>query len=308
MNYEIFISTPLLAFFTGLSSMLGFLSGVLALAFYARLHDPSLLYFAMTILLTYPMFSLATPDPLLIYNLNPVLFVIQNLSVLFATYFYYRLVTSLLTLSSQPRNFISTLFNFVAASALFARLVAIITYNEIIYLVAGVLASMILLLSIILVIRSETKANNLAKLGCIFFSVCMLVYPLIRLGLSPVNHFKRHLPLLLLACISVLSVVWLIGLLKLADDSFKKAELASLRNMARAFIQLRDLMNSPLQTIEFSLNLLRKENEPLEVNAVRMERALLQMRKINRALASYEKDVDWEQTDNFLDLNNFKEE
>jgi hypothetical protein len=66
-----------------------------------------------------------------------------------------------------------------------------------------------------------------------------------------------------------------------------RAEAAVLQRLARASLNLRDLANTPLQTLELSLALLRSRGDLAPVVA-RMERALMRLQALGRALSQYE--------------------
>jgi hypothetical protein len=71
-----------------------------------------------------------------------------------------------------------------------------------------------------------------------------------------------------------------------------RAEAAILKQLARASLNLRDLANTPLQTLELSLILLRAKSPDMAPVFARMERALLRLRALGRALSRYEAPVD----------------
>jgi hypothetical protein len=75
------------------------------------------------------------------------------------------------------------------------------------------------------------------------------------------------------------------------------AEAAAIRDTARTFMRLRDLMNTPLQTIELSIEILRRKQGGLEPTLARMKSALKRLRKLNGLLAKYEARLNWEQND-----------
>jgi len=67
-----------------------------------------------------------------------------------------------------------------------------------------------------------------------------------------------------------------------------RAEAAVLQRLARASLTLRDLANTPLQTLELSVALLRRKGEELTPVVARMERALERLHALGRALSQYE--------------------
>jgi hypothetical protein len=67
-----------------------------------------------------------------------------------------------------------------------------------------------------------------------------------------------------------------------------RADAAILQRLARASLTLRDLANTPLQTLELSLAVLRARDDELAPILARMERALQRLHALGRALSSYE--------------------
>jgi hypothetical protein len=67
-----------------------------------------------------------------------------------------------------------------------------------------------------------------------------------------------------------------------------RAEAAVLQRLARASLTLRDLANTPLQTLSLSLAVLRTRCADLAPVLDRMERALLRLQALGRALSRYE--------------------
>lgn len=75
-----------------------------------------------------------------------------------------------------------------------------------------------------------------------------------------------------------------------------KAERRALDDLARIFLGLRDLTNTPIQSIELTSRLLETEHlTPIE-GAQHLERSLIRLRELSQILTSYERDVNWEET------------
>ena len=72
-----------------------------------------------------------------------------------------------------------------------------------------------------------------------------------------------------------------------------KALEAASHHLASVLLKFRDLMNTPLQTIEISTNLLRDQPEHKAEILDSIGRAVLRLREVNSALSQYEKDIDW---------------
>jgi hypothetical protein len=73
-----------------------------------------------------------------------------------------------------------------------------------------------------------------------------------------------------------------------------RAEKVSLERVARVAMALRDLANTPVQTLELVLQRLRARTPDLELQTVRMGRALERLRRLNDILGPYESAVVWD--------------
>ena len=73
-----------------------------------------------------------------------------------------------------------------------------------------------------------------------------------------------------------------------------QAQNLAIKRLANAFLSIRDLMNTPLQVIELSMNLLRHSNEPSEATIDRIDRSVQRLREINSVLVQHEKDIEWQ--------------
>lgn len=68
-----------------------------------------------------------------------------------------------------------------------------------------------------------------------------------------------------------------------------KAENKASLELARVFLALRDLTNTPLQTIELTTSLLEAEEISKKEGAFHLSRAMLRLRELSMLLASFEK-------------------
>jgi hypothetical protein len=73
-----------------------------------------------------------------------------------------------------------------------------------------------------------------------------------------------------------------------------QAQNFAIRRLASAFLNIRDLMNTPLQVIELSVNLLRKSEEPPKPILDRIDRSVQNLREINSVLIEHEKEIEWQ--------------
>jgi hypothetical protein len=73
-----------------------------------------------------------------------------------------------------------------------------------------------------------------------------------------------------------------------------QAQSFAIKRLAGAFLNIRDLMNTPLQVIEFSIDLLRKSNDPNKPVIDRIDHSMQQLREINSVLIQHEKEIEWQ--------------
>ncbi len=72
-----------------------------------------------------------------------------------------------------------------------------------------------------------------------------------------------------------------------------QAEVAAIKRNAKMSLGLRDLMNTPLQTLEFSTAILRDDGASDPAVIERMTHALETLKGINELLTQYGHDLDW---------------
>jgi hypothetical protein len=96
---------------------------------------------------------------------------------------------------------------------------------------------------------------------------------------------------------AVLLVYRLRGLAFERDVLRLQAEAAVTAQVARGFLRLRDYANTPIQTIVFATEVLRRRNPNLEPILVCIDRATARLMELTRALKSYESMNDWSPND-----------
>lgn len=141
------------------------------------------------------------------------------------------------------------------------------------------------------------------RIGCGIGVIGLSVYPLIRTGIISSDYLLGINNYILIFTITLFSILSLVGALELGRDYLDLAEKSSLRNMARAFIQLRDLVNTPFQTIDLTVQLIRQRHPEESGTLQKIENSLETLRRVDAALAKYEDSVDWEQTENFIEVD-----
>jgi hypothetical protein len=80
-----------------------------------------------------------------------------------------------------------------------------------------------------------------------------------------------------------------------------ETEAAGLERLARTLLAVRDLANTPLQTLEISVALLRERKTEIPVIVDRIERAVAALEETQQALAAYDAHLRWEHVDESFD-------
>lgn len=80
-----------------------------------------------------------------------------------------------------------------------------------------------------------------------------------------------------------------------------RAEAEALERVARLFIAVRDATNTPLQTLELSIALLRKRSPESEPTIAAMERAVQRLRSLAQRLGSVDPLLVWREGDESFD-------
>ena len=87
-----------------------------------------------------------------------------------------------------------------------------------------------------------------------------------------------------------------------------QAEAAAAERLARTFLRLRDYTNTPVQTIVFTIELLRAKTRDLKPILDRLERAVEKLTELSRVLTSYENAHKWSPGDESLDATTMDEQ
>ena len=102
-------------------------------------------------------------------------------------------------------------------------------------------------------------------------------------------------PILAFGLAGVLALVYRFRQAQLEQEVARiQAQNSAIRRLANTFMSIRDLMNTPLQVIEFSVSLLRKSNESSRPTLDRIDRSVQSLREINSVLVQHEKEIDWQ--------------
>jgi hypothetical protein len=99
----------------------------------------------------------------------------------------------------------------------------------------------------------------------------------------------------------VLLIYRLRGLALEREMQRMQAETAAAEQLARTFVRLRDYINTPIQTIAFTTELLRAKHHDLKPILDRLERAADNLTELSHALISYENAHRWRPGEESLD-------
>ena len=102
-------------------------------------------------------------------------------------------------------------------------------------------------------------------------------------------------PMLAFALAGVFALVYRFRGAQLEQELARiEAQNFAIKQLAQAFLNIRDLMNTPLQVIELSIDLLRKSNDPNKRIIERIDRSMERLREINSVLIQHENEIEWQ--------------
>jgi hypothetical protein len=101
-------------------------------------------------------------------------------------------------------------------------------------------------------------------------------------------------PILAFGLAGVLALVYRFRRAQLEQEVARiQAQNIAMRRLAHVFLNIRDLMNTPLQVIELAIDQLRRSNDANTTTIDRIDRSMQRLREINSVLVQYEKRIDW---------------
>jgi len=102
-------------------------------------------------------------------------------------------------------------------------------------------------------------------------------------------------PLLAFALAGVLALVYRFRRAQLEQEIAQiEAQSFAIQRLANAFLNIRDLMNTPLQVIELSIEVLCKSNHANKPIIDHIDHSMQRLREINSVLVQHEKEIEWE--------------
>jgi hypothetical protein len=273
---------------------------LLALCFYFVFRKDFLLTFSLLHLSSFAVILSINQDPRELIDLNghPILFPAIHLITALMTALYYRLVIQLLQVQHRKTLAINALWILVVLVVI-VRVVVAATYSLTFIQVASLVNTLIFLGSAYIGLRWQTKngAEQLSKYSLIVISVFSL-YSMARSGILPASAFDQQIANVIVLGHALTSVIWLFANIEIARSSYEERKMRELKRRARAFIEIRDMINTPLQILELSVDVLDQYSET-EVTQ-RMRKAIQKLAEINKLLKPFERDVDWNRDDTFF--------
>jgi len=102
-------------------------------------------------------------------------------------------------------------------------------------------------------------------------------------------------PLLAFALAAVFALVYRFRRVQLEQEIARiQAQSFVIKQLANTFLNIRDLMNTPLQVIELSIDLLRKSKDANNQVIDRIDHSMQSLREINSVLVQHEKQIEWQ--------------
>lgn len=102
-------------------------------------------------------------------------------------------------------------------------------------------------------------------------------------------------PIVAFGLAGVLALVYRFRRAQLEEEVVRiQAQNFAIKRLANAFLNIRDLMNTPLQVIEFSVDQLRNSNDFHKTSLDRIDRSVQRLTEINSLLVQHEKEIEWQ--------------
>ena len=100
-------------------------------------------------------------------------------------------------------------------------------------------------------------------------------------------------PILAFGLAGILALIYRFRQAQLEQELARiQAHNFAIRELTEAFLNIRDLMNTPLQVIELSVNMLRNSNESPGPLLDRIDRSVQSLRKVNAVLVQHERQIE----------------
>jgi hypothetical protein len=288
-------------FFCGAFISVGVSLSLLAICFYTVFKNKVLLLFAIQSPLIHPLFLSANTNPRELLDLggHTVWLPLLHLLVALAIYCFYRLVKEIIgeAFGQATRD---KVFTVVVSIVVAVRIITAFSISELTIRAAAFVTIFFFLMIAVegLFFHPRTFAEKLAKYSLITFTL-LSIYPFIRTGILPPAPSDNFVVVLVMAVLSIFSVVWFFALIEITRENFSNLKILELQKRARAFIDLRDLMNTPIQVLVLGLEILESVAPTETTN--RMRKAVQRLTNVSKRLNRFENDVNWNDSKNFFE-------
>ena len=297
--FESLLETATGAVLIGLCLGLSIIVSVVSLGLFSLLRSRLLFYFGIATLALYVVMALAAADPRSIPYDRLQFFAVHFSALMFNVFWY-------LTAESVPGSGRAheRAIDFLRISFAICVLVRLVIFFVPTALMTRMVSlfSVTLLLSIVAVMvfsKPRTFGTGLFSVGCVMISVAQLPYLIMRAGffttvLAPI---VPHLPSVIVASTALFSALCLLGLIIEAKEVRGEERLEEYEMRARGYLEMRDQMNTPLQTLECAVELLKEDGQPkVSGLIVPIKHSLESLRQLNETLMRYENRMVWDST------------
>ena len=264
--------------------------GMVVFGLYWAFRQKSLIYFGFAVMTMYAGNAFIPANVILGTTEIPSLRLV-NLFVIVFLYWWYRVVKAI----AEEKNFsahLIDLFRLLLIVSVIGRMQMVLFPTETLARANAWLG--LPFHGLVIVMTSfapkQTLGERIHYSGIGLISAFLLFFSITRTTtISWLNMFYSVLPVLVLFGTTLSSVVALLGIIVRAKEERASEQLTNLEETAKSYLEMRDRMNTPLQTLECATELLREVHSN-ETNAVlpAVSHALERLRTINDELMDHE--------------------
>jgi hypothetical protein len=283
------------AFFTGAALAISLFACILSIGLYFVYKKVVLLYFPAVVATT----TLAvvyshghSPGILSHQDVNENI-AIANILLGIATYAFYRLFLGTIPNDKVKAATVRSL-KVTLLGALLSRAVFIFYHPPFMDIAASFFTVLFFTHCVAVAVftyKTKTWASRFCRLACITFASGPILASII--SHLPIELASIEGRLIFIVASSSLSIIWVFALIALSIEEHEEFKLEKLRELANAYMRIRHFMNTPLQTITWSIDLLKAAPEQPKETIDNIESALVDLRAMNRILSMHEKNIDW---------------
>ncbi|HVK61650.1 MAG TPA: hypothetical protein VM432_08875 [Bdellovibrionales bacterium] len=287
---ETLLSTDSGSFLVGLYVGLSVVMGVVAFGLFWVFRLKTLLYFGISTLLMFFVLAVAPPDPRSV-DLGGPAFQFGHFIILLILFFWYRTEMSMERTSRRPLALIR-MVTFFAVTTFVLRLIVILSPSMLLLRMTSISSILFLSSSIVLIFTGgrQTRGERLMSAGFVLICLQFIFFGLVRSGIMSVpDWIVPAVPYFIALVLTSFSVLCIFGLILIGKETRVREEIRSYESTARNYLDMRDQMNTPLQTLECILLLLKDGPEKTVPDTLpAFTHALERLRRINDVLMRYE--------------------